>query len=59
MNWGSVAAFIAMGGYGTYVWGSYGVTLLLIALEVSLLVARHRATRRQPLEPQRVSELRS
>ena len=59
MNWGSFAAFIAMGGYGSYVWGSYGVTVLLIVLEVALLVARHRAARRQPLEPQRVSELRS
>ena len=47
MNWGSLAAFIAMGGYGTYVWGSFGVTVLLIAIEVLLLVASHRAARRQ------------
>jgi heme exporter protein D len=47
MKWGSFAAFIAMGGYGGYVWGSYGVTVLLIAIEVVLLVARHRAARRQ------------
>lgn len=59
MNWGSFAAFIAMGGYGPYVWGSYGVTVLLIAIEVALLVARHRAARRQPLEPRQVSELRN
>ena len=51
MNWGSLADFIAMGGYGAYVWGSYGVTLLLIVLEVVLLVARHRAARRAPVEP--------
>ena len=55
MNWGSFAAFIAMGGYGFYVWGSYGVTVLLIAIELALLVARHRAARRQPLEPRRAS----
>jgi heme exporter protein D len=48
MKWGSFAAFLAMGGYGVYVWGSYGVTVLLIALEVALLVARHRAARRRP-----------
>ena len=59
MNWGSFAAFIAMGGYGPYVWGSYGVAVLLIALEVALLVARHRAARRQPLEPPGVSAPRN
>ena len=51
MNWGSLGAFLAMGGYGAYVWGSYGVTLLAIALEVALLVARHRAARRAPAPP--------
>ena len=25
MNWESPAAFLAMGGYGLYVWGSFGV----------------------------------
>jgi len=34
MNWGSVGEFLAMGGYGLYVWGSYGVTVLCLALEV-------------------------
>ena len=46
MNWGSAAEFFAMGGYGLYVWGSYLVTFLLIALELALLVARHRAAKR-------------
>jgi heme exporter protein D len=45
MNWGSVSGFLAMGGYGLYVWGSYVVTFVLIALEIALLVARHRAAR--------------
>ncbi len=26
MNWGSASEFFAMGGYGLYVWGSFGVT---------------------------------
>ena len=34
MNWGSLDAFLAMGGYGFYVWGSYGVTALCIILEI-------------------------
>ena len=29
--------FLAMGGYGFYVWGSYGVTLLCIVLEMFFL----------------------
>lgn len=31
-----------MGGYGLYVWGSYGVTVLALALEVYLVVRRSR-----------------
>jgi len=42
MNWGSLDNFLAMGGYGLYVWGSYGVTLVLIAAEVILLARRRR-----------------
>ena len=44
MNWGSVDAFVAMGGYGLYVWGSYLVTAAGIAVEIALLVARRRHT---------------
>ena len=40
MNWGSLDNFLHMGGYGLYVWGSYGVTLLIMVLEP--LMARHR-----------------
>ena len=36
MRWESWADFWAMGGYGLYVWGSMGVTFLLMALEVFL-----------------------
>ena len=31
--WNSLSDFLAMGGYGFYVWGSFGVTLLIMALE--------------------------
>jgi heme exporter protein D len=34
MIWNSAADFWAMGGYGFYVWGSFGVTAILMALEV-------------------------
>ena len=36
--------FFAMGGYAWYVWGSYGVTLLCLALEVFLVMKRSRET---------------
>ena len=34
--------YLAMGGYGFYVWGAYGVTAVLIALEVLSVRARRR-----------------
>jgi heme exporter protein D len=34
MRWDSWADFWSMGGYGLYVWGSMGITFLLMALEV-------------------------
>jgi len=34
MIWNSAADFWAMGGYGLYVWGSFGVTALCVAMEV-------------------------
>lgn len=46
MNWGGVSAFLAMGGYAGFIWGSYGVTAACMALEIVLLAARHRAALR-------------
>jgi len=34
-----------MGGYGLYVWGSYGVTFALLALEVFMVMKRKRETK--------------
>jgi heme exporter protein D len=42
MNWASWNDFFAMGGYGLYVWGSYGVTFGLMAAEILLLIFRKR-----------------
>jgi heme exporter protein D len=39
--------FLAMGGYGFYVWGAYGVTALVIVVEVIGVRARLRAAKRQ------------
>jgi heme exporter protein D len=35
--------FLAMGGYGFYVWGAYGVAALAIAIEIASVRARARA----------------
>jgi heme exporter protein D len=45
MQWSSAAEFFAMGGYGLYIWGAYGVTALVIALELVALEKRRRALR--------------
>ena len=45
MKWESFSAFVAMGGYGFYVWGSYLVTAAVIGLEAWLLASRHRAAK--------------
>jgi len=47
MNWASWSDFFAMGGYATYVWGSYGVTAGLIVVEIVALRARRRAALEQ------------
>ena len=42
MTWASWNDFFAMGGYGLYVWGSYGVTLAVMAVEIAALRRRKR-----------------
>jgi heme exporter protein D len=41
MQWGSASEFFAMGGYGLYVWVSFGVTALCMAGEVIAVWRRH------------------
>jgi len=42
MNWQSWSEFLAMGGYGLYVWGSYAVTLVVLIGEIVALITRRR-----------------
>jgi heme exporter protein D len=42
-----MAEFFHMGGYGLYVWGSFGVTALLMIAEPLLLRGRSRQIRRR------------
>jgi heme exporter protein D len=42
MNWGGAAEFFAMGGYAPYVWGSFAVVALCMAVECLAVRARRK-----------------
>jgi heme exporter protein D len=50
MMWASWSDFWAMGGYGLYVWGSYGAVALALLLEVRSAAYRQRKALAQILE---------
>ncbi len=50
MNWTSASDFFAMGGYGLYVWGAYGVTAAAMLLDPIAAVRRHRRALSAPLD---------
>jgi heme exporter protein D len=41
MQWNSINDFVHMGGYGLYVWGSYGAALAVMVVEALLARRRH------------------
>ena len=43
MNWNNAGEFFAMGGYAIYVWGSFAVTAVALALETWTVRRRHAA----------------
>lgn len=43
----SVTEFFNMGGYAFYVWGSYGVTLLVFIVEVLMVKHKRKITLQQ------------
>ena len=55
MNWESPAAFFAMGGYGLYVWGSFGACALLMIVE-PILASKRRKIILQSLRRERIAE---
>ena len=44
IHWNSFADFIAMGGYGFYVWGSFGATVLIMAIEPIVVLRNRKST---------------
>jgi heme exporter protein D len=55
MNWESPAAFFAMGGYGLYVWGSFGVCAVLMIVE-PILASKRRKNILRSLRRERIAE---
>lgn len=53
MNW---SEFLAMGGYGLYVWGSYAMTVLVLILNVVAARRREKNMRHQLLEIARLNQ---
>ena len=58
IHWASFSDFIAMGGYGFYVWGSFGLTALIMIVE-PIVVARNRKTTIARLKRQLRAETRN
>ena len=58
MIWNSWSEFWAMGGYGLYVWGSFGVTALCVALEM-IWVKNARAQALTQISNELVAETKS
>jgi heme exporter protein D len=55
MNWNSPAEFFAMGGYGFYVWGSFGACALLMIVE-PILARRRQNEILRTLRRERIAE---
>ena len=55
MQWNSASEFFAMGGYALYVWGSFGITALVMGVEC-VQVRRQRVELIAQLRTERLSE---
>ncbi|MBP6006286.1 MAG: heme exporter protein CcmD [Rhodoferax sp.] len=42
MQWNSVSEFLDMGGYALYVWGSFGISALVVIAEIWQVRAKRR-----------------
>ncbi|MCL2021555.1 MAG: heme exporter protein CcmD [Betaproteobacteria bacterium] len=47
MYWNSFSDFLHMGGYGLYVWGSFGMAALVMAVETWLAIRQARIIRQR------------
>ncbi|NSL53565.1 heme exporter protein CcmD [Uliginosibacterium sp. IMCC34675] len=56
MVWQSFSDFIDMGGRGAFVWGSYGLSFLLMAAELWLLRSRRKQSIRRLCQLQQLEQ---
>ncbi|HEV2040488.1 MAG TPA: heme exporter protein CcmD [Casimicrobiaceae bacterium] len=57
MKASGLSEFLAMGGYGFYVWTSYVVAAIAVAVEIVAVRARLRAAVKSALKPDRAATL--
>jgi heme exporter protein D len=57
MKAGGLSEFLAMGGYGFYVWTSYAAAAIAVVLEIVAVRARIRAAVKSALRPERAASL--
>jgi len=53
MQFDSINAFLAMGGYGFYVWLSYGVSIFTLALLIFSSITNHKKIKQQIAQRQK------
>jgi heme exporter protein D len=53
MQFDSISAFFAMGGYGFYVWLSYGVSIAALALLIFSSISSHKKIKQQIIQRQK------
>jgi heme exporter protein D len=56
MNWESLSAFFAMGGRGFFVWGAYGLSFFLLAVELWQLSRRRKTSLKQLIRLQKLED---
>lgn len=53
MQFDSISAFFAMGGYGFYVWLSYGISIAALALLIFSSTSSHKKIKQQIVQRQK------
>lgn len=56
MSWNSLSDFLAMGGRGFFVWGSYGAAFILIVAELWLLRVRRKQSLQRLYQLQQIEK---
>jgi heme exporter protein D len=51
MQWHSVSEFLDMGGYALYVWGSFGISAVVVIAEILQVRAKRREVLRNLFNP--------